>query len=278
MNNQKYIQLNNGVDMPVLGYGVFRVEDGSRLANAVKTAIKIGYRSIDTAQIYGNEASVGQGINEAINEGLVKREELFITSKVWNDGLTYQETLDAYNESLSKMGLDYLDLYLIHWPGEDKYQASWQALETIYNEGKVRAIGVSNFQITHLHQLLNDFEVKPVINQIELHPFLTQAALRNFCADNNIRVEAWSPLMAGELLENPQLKKIAERYNKTIAQIILSWDIQHGIITIPKSVTESRIKENSEIFDFELTKEEVKAIDALNKDKRSGPHPDEFNF
>ncbi|WP_307471552.1 aldo/keto reductase [Cytobacillus purgationiresistens] len=264
--------------MPVVGYGVFRVEDGPELSNAVKTAIKLGYRSIDTAQIYGNEESVGRGIREAIKEGIVTREELFITSKVWNDGLTYAETLHAYETSLTKMGLDYLDLYLIHWPGNNKYRDSWKALETIYKERKVRAIGVSNFQIPHLESILEDFEIKPVINQIEVHPRLIQEEIRSYCYEKNIQIEAWSPLMAGEILNNEQILEIAKRHNKSVAQVILRWDIQHGIITIPKSMTQSRMEENINLFDFHLTTEEMERMDALNKNERSGPHPDEFDF
>ncbi|MGG3450628.1 aldo/keto reductase [Domibacillus aminovorans] len=270
--------LNNEVKMPLLGYGVFRVNNGSDLVKAVKTAIKKGYRSIDTAQVYGNEESVGLGVQQAIEEGIVTRDELFITSKVWNDGLTYEETIAAYETSLSKLGLDYLDLYLIHWPGKNKYLDSWKALETLYQEGRVRTIGVSNFQIHHLENLLQKAEVKPVINQIEFHPRLTQLELRDYCEKNNIRVEAWSPLMNGEVLNDEILQVIAKKYDKTVAQIILKWDLQHGVITIPKSMTESRIEENRNIFDFELTTEEVKQIDELNENVRSGPDPDEFDF
>ncbi|MCA0993760.1 aldo/keto reductase [Guptibacillus hwajinpoensis] len=270
--------LNNNIEMPELGYGVFRVEQGQELVEAVKTAIKKGYRSIDTAAIYGNEESVGQGVNEAIKEGLVTREELFITSKVWNDGLTYDETIEAYETSLSKLGLDYLDLYLIHWPGDNKYQEPWKALETLYKEKRVRAIGVSNFQVNHLEDLCKNFEITPVINQIEFHPRLTQEEVRTYCEEHNIQVEAWSPLMAGELLDNETIAGIAEKYNKSVAQVILRWDLQHNVITIPKSMNDKRIEANIDLFDFELTSEEMKQLDALNDNARSGPHPDEFDF
>ncbi|WP_166000528.1 aldo/keto reductase [Bacillus sp. Cs-700] len=270
--------LNNNIEMPELGYGVFRVEQGQELVEAVKTAIKKGYRSIDTAAIYGNEESVGQGVNEAIKEGLVTREDLFITSKVWNDGLTYDETIEAYETSLSKLGLDYLDLYLIHWPGDNKYQEPWKALETLYKEKRVRAIGVSNFQVNHLEDLRKNFEITPVINQIEFHPRLTQEEVRTYCKEHNIQVEAWSPLMAGELLDNETIAGIAEKYNKSVAQVILRWDLQHNVITIPKSMNEKRIEANIDLFDFELTSEEMKQLDALNDNARSGPHPDEFDF
>ncbi len=270
--------LNNNIEMPELGYGVFRVEEGQELVEAVKTAIKKGYRSIDTAAIYGNEESVGRGVNQAIEEGLVTRDELFITSKVWNDGLSYDETIQAYDTSLSKLGLEYLDLYLIHWPGDNKYQEPWKALEALYKEKRVRSIGVSNFQVNHLEDLRKNFEVTPVINQIEFHPRLTQLEVRTYCEEHNIQVEAWSPLMAGELLNNETISGIAEKYNKSVAQVILRWDLQHNVITIPKSMNEKRIEANIDLFDFELTSEEMKQLDALNDNARSGPHPDEFDF
>ncbi|KMM36467.1 aldo/keto reductase [Guptibacillus hwajinpoensis] len=270
--------LNNNIEMPELGYGVFRVDEGPELVGAVKTAIKKGYRSIDTAAIYGNEESVGQGVKEAIEEGLVTRDELFITSKVWNAGLSYDETIQAYETSLSKLGLEYLDLYLIHWPGDNKYQEPWKALETLYKEKRVRSIGVSNFHVKHLEDLRNNFEVTPVINQIEFHPRLTQEEVRTYCEQHNIQVEAWSPLMAGELLDNETISSIAEKHNKSVAQVILRWDLQHNVITIPKSMNEKRIEANIDLFDFELTSEEMKQLDALNDNARSGPNPDEFDF
>jgi methylglyoxal/glyoxal reductase len=276
--NVKSITLNNNIKMPELGYGVFRVDDGPKLARAVQSAIKMGYRSIDTAAIYGNEESVGKGINEAIEAGLVTREELFVTSKVWNDGLSYDETIAAYEESLRKMGLDYLDLYLIHWPGKDKYMESWKALESLYKDGRIKAIGVSNFQVHHLEHLLEGAEITPVINQIEFHPKLIQTEVRDFCRKHNIQVEAWSPLMNAELLSNETIKGIAQSHGKSPAQVILRWDLQHGVITIPKSMTESRIQENISIYDFELTSEQMEQLDALNEDFRSGPDPDEFDF
>jgi methylglyoxal/glyoxal reductase len=272
------LTLNNGIDMPQLGYGVFRVEEGTELEKAVETAIRMGYRSIDTAAIYGNEKSVGNGVRNAIDAGLVTREELFITSKVWNDGLSYDETIAAYEESLEKMGLDYLDLYLIHWPGKDKYMESWKALQALYKDGRIKSIGVSNFEVHHLETLLNEAEIKPVVNQIEFHPKLTQKEVRTFCEEHNIRVEAWSPLMNAELLKNDTVQEMAKSVGKSAAQIILRWDLQHGIITIPKSMTESRMKENISLFDFELSEEQMKQLDELNENKRSGPDPDEFDF
>ncbi|MGD6817203.1 aldo/keto reductase [Metabacillus sp. 113a] len=276
--NIQSLTLNNGIQMPELGYGVFRVEEGPELAKAVKAAIQMGYRSIDTASIYGNEKSVGDGIRQAIEEGLVSREELFVTSKVWNDGLSFDETVAAYEESLVKMGLDYLDLYLIHWPGKDKYQESWKALEALYKESRVKAIGVSNFQVHHLQSLLKDAEVKPVINQIEFHPKLTQKEVREYCLEQNIQVEAWSPLMNGDLLKNETIQGIAKAHNKSAAQVVLRWDLQHGVITIPKSMNETRMRENISLYDFTLTGEQMDQLDALNENTRSGPDPDEFDF
>ncbi|KON84665.1 glyoxal reductase [Rossellomorea marisflavi] len=274
----KSITLNNGVQMPEIGYGVFRVEEGKDLEKAVETAIRIGYRSIDTAAIYQNEKSVGKGVQNAIDAGLVTREELFITSKVWNDGLSYDETIQAYNDTLERLGLEYLDLYLIHWPGQNKYMEPWKALEALYKEGRIKSIGVSNFQVSHLEHLLETAEVKPVINQIEFHPKLVQEEVRAFCEKHDIQVEAWSPLMNAELLNHETVNEIAESLGKSAAQVILRWDLQHGVVTIPKSMTESRIKENIDIYDFELTEEQVKTLDALDEHKRIGPDPDQFDF
>lgn len=275
---QETTTLNNGVKMPWFGLGVFKVEEGPELVNAVKTAINHGYRSIDTASIYGNEQGVGEGIREGIKEAGIAREDLFITSKVWNADLGYESTLSAYEESLQKLGLEYLDLYLIHWPVEGKYKEAWRALETLYKEGKVKAIGVSNFHIHHLEELLKDAKVIPMINQVEYHPRLTQEVLKSFCQKNQIQLEAWSPLMQGELLDNPVLQEIAKTYGKTVAQVILKWDLQNGVVTIPKSTKSHRIMENASIFDFALTEEDMKRINELNQNKRVGPDPDHFDF
>lgn len=278
-NMNSTITLNNGIEMPRLGLGVFRVEDSSELINAVKVAIKNGYRSIDGAAIYGNEEAMGEGIREGINEAGISREDLFITSKVWNADLGYESTIAAYESSLNRLGVDYLDLYLIHWPVEGKYKEAWKALEYLYKEGRVRAIGVSNFQVHHLQDLLGDAEIKPVINQVELHPYLSQKKVRKFCRENDIQVEAWSPLMAGNgLLENEILKEIAKKYNKTVAQIVLRWDLQSQVVTIPKSTNERRLIENIGIFDFNLSKVDIDKIDSLNQDLRVGPDPDNFDF
>ncbi|MGO4182720.1 aldo/keto reductase [Paenibacillus sp. TAF43_2] len=270
--------LHNGVQMPWFGLGVFKVEDGAELVESVKAAIKNGYRSIDTAAIYGIETGVGQGIREALAEYNVTRGELFVTSKVWNADLGYESTLAAYEATLNKLGLDYLDLYLIHWPVEGKFQEAWRALETLYKDSRVKAIGVSNFQIHHLETLMKDAAVKPMINQVELHPQLTQKELIDYCKKQGIQIEAWSPLMQGQLLDHPVLKEIAEKHNKSIAQVILRWDLQHGIVTIPKSTKEHRIIENCNVFDFELSESELSRIDALNQNLRVGPDPDNFDF
>lgn len=275
---QETTTLNNGVNMPWFGLGVFKVEDGPELVHAIKTAIRHGYRSIDTASIYGNEAGVGEGIREGMKEAGITREDLFITSKVWNADLGYESTILGYEESLKKLGLEYLDLYLIHWPVEGKYKEAWRALETIYNEGKVKAIGVSNFQIHHLEELMNVASVIPVINQVEYHPRLTQVELKAFCLKHHIQLEAWSPLMQGELLDHPVLKEIAKTYGKTVAQVILKWDLQNGVVTIPKSTKTHRIIENASLFDFVLSEEDMKRINELNQNKRVGPDPDNFDF
>ncbi|MCG7315928.1 aldo/keto reductase [Brevibacillus laterosporus] len=277
-NLQATTTLHNGTKMPWFGIGVFKVEEGSELVSAVKSAIKHGYRSIDTAAIYGNETSVGQAIHEGIQETNLPREDLFVTSKVWNADLGYEATLAAFETSLDKLGLEYLDLYLIHWPVKGKYKEAWRALEKLYKDGRVKAIGVSNFQIHHLQDLMEEAEIKPMINQVEFHPYLTQKELITFCRAHDIQMEAWSPLMQGQLLDNPVLQEIADKHGKTVAQVILRWDLQHGVITIPKSTKELRIVENASVFDFELTKEEMDRIDALNQNHRVGPDPDNFDF
>ncbi len=274
---QDTIQLNNGINMPGIGLGVFQVENDAT-AEIVKNAIEVGYRSIDTAAIYGNEAGVGEGIKQALATMDLKREDLFITSKVWNAGLSYDETVAAYEESLQKLGLEYLDLYLIHWPGKNKYAESWKALEDLYTAGKIKAIGVCNFNVSHLQDLLNSARVIPVINQVEFHPRLQQVELRAFCKEHNIQLEAWAPLMQGGLLEDPTIAEIAKKYGKSISQIILRWDIQNGVVTIPKTVNKERMVQNASIFDFSLTEEELQIINAMNLEKRVGPDPAEFDF
>lgn len=266
--------LHNSVEMPKFGLGVYKVEEGLRVEETVKSALQIGYRSIDTASFYDNE----EGVGKAIKASGVPREELFITTKVWNTEQGYDSTLKAFDESMKKLELDYLDLYLIHWPVKDTYLETWRALETLYREGRVRAIGVSNFKIEHLNDLLKNAKEKPAVNQVELHPHLTQLELRQFCKTQNIKVEAWSPLARGRILNEPLLTEIALSHGKTPAQIILRWHLQNDVIIIPKSVTPARLKENSEIFDFHLTQDEIGKINQLNKNQRYGSDPDSFDF
>ncbi|MEH7011856.1 aldo/keto reductase [Neobacillus niacini] len=266
--------LHNGVKMPWFGLGVFKVKEGEEVVRSVKAAIKNGYISIDTAAVYKNEEGVGQ----AIKESGVAREELFITTKVWNADQGYDSTLQAFETSLGKLGLDYIDLYLIHWPVKGKYNDTWKALEKLYRDGRVRAIGVSNFHVHHLEDLLSHAEIKPMVNQIEYHPHLTQKEVHDFCKKEGIQLEAWSPLKQGVLLTDPTINEIAEKHNKSAAQIILRWDLQNEVVTIPKSTNENRIIENADIFDFELTPEEMQRINDLNKNDRIGSDPDNFNF
>lgn len=266
--------LHNGVQMPWIGLGVYKAEDGDEVIQAIKWAIDAGYRSIDTASLYENEAGVGQ----AIAESHVPREELFITTKVWNTDQGYESTLAAFNASLERLALDYVDLYLVHWPVPEMYKETWKALEKIYNDGRAKAIGVSNFKKHHLEDLIADAEIKPMVNQVEYHPRLTQEDLLSYCKEQGIQLEAWRPLLKGEIFEEPTLVELAGKYNKSVAQIILRWDLQNGVVTIPKSVTQNRIEENIDIFDFELTNKDMSRISALNQDKRNGADPDDPEF
>lgn len=265
--------LANGVQMPWFGLGVWRVQEGNEVVDAVKAALRNGYRSIDTAAVYGNEEGVGQ----AIRESGVDRNELFVTTKVWNADQGYDSTLQAFEESRRKLGLDMIDLYLIHWPVKGKYKETWRALEKLYKDGAVRAIGVSNFHVHHLKDVMDGAEIKPMVDQVEFHPMLAQPELRAFCKENGIQLEAWSPLMQGRL-DNPVLLELAGKHGKSPAQIVLRWDLQHGVVTIPKSIQEHRIRENADIFDFELSAVDMEAIDALNRNERIGADPDNFNF
>ncbi|WP_435921066.1 aldo/keto reductase [Paenibacillus sp. DYY-L-2] len=275
---QDTVKLNNGVEMPWFGLGVYKAQEGEEVVRAVKSAIRAGYRSIDTAAAYNNEEGVGRAVREAMEENGLSREQIFVTSKVWNSNQGYETTLQAFETSLNKLNLEYIDLFLVHWPVKGKYKDTWRALEKVYKEGKVRAIGVSNFQIHHLEDLLADAEVVPTVNQVELHPQLTQKELLKYCQDKGIQLEAWSPLGQGNLLNHETLVSIGKKYGKSAAQVILRWDVQVGVVTIPKSVTESRIIENGDIFDFELSAEDIAAIDGLNLNKRFGSDPDNFNF
>lgn len=274
MNLESKATLHNGVKMPWVGLGVYKMKNDQEVVNAVKSALEIGYRSIDTAQFYDNEEGVGQ----AIKESGIPREEIFVTTKIWNTHQGYDLTLKTFEKSLEKLGMDYVDLYLVHWPVPGKYKETWKALEHLYEQKKVRAIGVSNFLIHHLEDLFQEAEIKPMVNQVEFHPQLFQKDLLNFCNEHQILLEAWSPLARGKYFGDPVLQELSQKYGKTPAQIMLRWDVQHGVVTIPKSTHVQRQKENADIFDFELTKEEMKALDGLNQDKRVGPHPDEFNY
>ncbi|MFF7333028.1 aldo/keto reductase [Streptomyces sp. NPDC008150] len=270
------IILNNGVEMPQLGFGVWQVPD-DEAERAVATALEAGYRSIDTAAIYGNE----QGTGKAVAASGVPREELFVTTKLWNADHGHDATLRAFDTSLSKLGLDYVDLYLIHWPMPGKGNAvdSYKAFEKLHADGRVRAIGVSNFLPEHLERLIAETSVIPAVNQIELHPHLQQHAAREYHAEQGIATEAWSPLGSGKgLLEVPALVAIARKHGRTPAQVVLRWHVQLGNVVIPKSVTPSRIRENIEVFDFSLDEEDLAAISALNEDRRTGPDPAEFQI
>jgi diketogulonate reductase-like aldo/keto reductase len=275
VSNIPVIKLNNGVEMPQLGFGVFQIPD-DETTTAVKSAIEAGYRSIDTAAVYGNE----KGVGKAIAESGLSRDELFITTKLWNSEQGYDTTLRAFDASIEKLGLEQVDLYLIHWPtpARDLYVDTWRAFEKLYADGRVRAIGVSNFQPAHLERILDAGEVVPTVNQIELHPYLQQAELREVDAKLGIATEAWSPLAkGGDLLKALAITKLADKHGRTPAQIVLRWHIQLGNVVIPKSVTPSRIRENFDLFGFALSDEEVASLSTLDRGERTGPDPDTLN-
>lgn len=267
------VTLNNGIKMTIFEFGTFKVEDGQQTIDSVKYALQLGYRHIDTAAVYGNE----EGVGRAIKESGIPREEIFLTTKVWNSDQGYDSTLAAFEMSLQKLQTDYVDLYLIHWPKELNKE-TWRAMEKLYKEGRIRAIGVSNFKEHHLDELLSIAEVIPVVNQVEYHPRMMQTSLSKYCQKHNIHLEAWGPLMQGKVFDIDLLQDIAKKYNKTVAQIVLRWDIQNGVITIPKSIHPDRIKSNANIFNFELSEEDMNLINSLNKEERIGPDPDHITF
>ncbi len=273
MNKPLKVTLRNGVTMPMLGFGTFKMPDGEVTIQSVKKALELGYRHIDTAAIYQNE----QGVGEGIRQSGIDRKNIFLTSKVWNSDQGYDTTLKAFDASLHRLGTDYLDLYLIHWP-KPLNKETWRAMEKLYKEKHIRAIGVSNFHIHHLEDLLVGCEIEPMVNQIEFHPRLIQWPLLNFCKKNHIQFEAWSPLMQGRIFNIPVLTELAGKYKRTVSQLILRWDLQMGVVTIPKSTHADRIKENMDIFDFEISDEDMQTINQLNKNERVGSDPDNFNF
>ncbi len=266
--------MNNGVKIPWLGFGVFEVPEGEEVVQSVLWALEAGYRSIDTAKIYRNE----DGVGKALKQSGIPREEIFVTTKVWNREQGYQSTLDAFDKSLEKLQLDYLDLYLIHWPVKGKYVETWRAMETISKSGKCRAVGVSNFMIANLEDLKNSSSLVPAINQVEFHPYLQSKELIDYCQSHGILVEAWAPIMKGEVQKVPALIEIAEKYSKSPVQVTLRWILQKGIVAIPKSVHRERIFSNKDIFDFELSPEEMQVIAGLDRGYRTGPDPYNFDF
>ena len=275
------LRLLNGIEIPCIGFGTWQTPDGETAVTAVKAAIEVGYRHIDTAAAYGNEESVGK----AIRESGIPRAELFITSKVWNTDRGYESTLQAFEKTLERLGTDYLDLYLIHWPAnstqfEDWAQINletWRAMTDLYKAGRIRAIGVSNFLPKHLEPLM-ETEVKPMVNQIEYHPGQMQEETVSYCKENGILIEAWSPLGTGKMLSNETLMAIAEKYNKSVAHLCIRWCVQNGTLPLPKSITPSRISDNLEVFDFEISEEDMKTINQMEYFGGSGLNPDTIDF
>ena len=258
--NEEFRVLSNGVKMPSIGFGTYKSGSDEETAKIIKYALETGYRQIDTASFYGNEVGIGNGIKQSN----IKREDIFLVTKLWNDYHGYEKTIEAFNKSLERLQVEYIDLYLIHWPNKLNAE-TWRAFEDLYKEGKVKAIGVCNFKIGHLEELKKTAEIMPMVNQVELHPQSSKEYLLDYCNDNNIQLVAWSPIMRGRIFSNELIIGLSEKYKKTIAQIVLRWHIQRGIIPIPKSSNEGRIKENLDIFDFELSADDMNAINSLNE-------------
>ena len=269
-----YVKLNTGVKMPWLGLGVFQVDDGQMVIDAIKYAVAADYKSIDTASIYNNE----KGVGTAVKECGVPREELFITSKLWNNAQGYESTLQAFETTMANLQLDYLDLYLIHWPlpKNRKYIDTWKAMEKLYKEGRVRAIGVSNFEEAWIQDIIDTCEIVPMVNQVECHPYLQQAELHAYCKANGVQLQAWAPLAQGKIFEDEALVKLAEKYGKSVAQFVIRWELQREIVTIPKSIHQERIISNADVFDFEISTEDMGLMKSFDQNLRLGPHPADF--
>ena len=257
---EKFMLLSNGVKIPSIGFGTYKSGDDEETAKIIKNALNLGYKMIDTASFYNNEV----GIGNAIKESKVKREDIFLVTKLWNDDHGYDKTIEAFNKSLNNLQVDYIDLYLIHWPNKLNAE-TWRAFEHLYETGKVKAIGVCNFKVEHLEELKKTAKIMPMVNQVEIHPFSTKNNIINYCKDNNIKVVAWSPISRGRVLSNDLMIDLSQKYKKSIVQIVLRWHMQKGVIPIPKSSNENRIKENIDIFDFEISSEDMKAIDSLDE-------------
>lgn len=275
----EHVTFYNGNEMPIVGLGTFRVENSDECKASVKHAIENGYTHIDTAMVYENEEKVGEGIAEGLAATGKQRSDLFITSKLWLADYGRENVADAYETSLNKLGLDYLDLYLMHWPGTDEALMidTWQGMEDLYKNDRVKNIGVSNFKTEHFEALLAQVSIKPVINQVEFHPYLLQESLSRYLEVQNIHMESWSPLMNAQILEDDTVKSVASEVGKSPAQVIIRWNIEHGVVVIPKSVTPSRIEENLNVFDFQLTSAQIEKLDKLNEDRRIGPDPSEYS-
>ena len=257
---EKFMLLSNGVKIPSIGFGTYKSGDDEETAKIIKNALNLGYKMIDTASFYNNEVGIGNGIKESG----IDRKDIFIVTKLWNDDHGYDNTIEAFNKSLNNLQVDYIDLYLIHWPNKLNAE-TWRAFEHLYETGKVKAIGVCNFKVEHLEELKKTAKIMPMVNQVEIHPFSTKNNIINYCKDNNIKVVAWSPISRGRVLSNDLMIDLSQKYKKSIVQIVLRWHMQKGVIPIPKSSNENRIKENMDIFDFEISSEDMKAIDSIDE-------------